>query len=199
MVRRRRTDEGVAFNPASFNTDGSLIDQQHERLCREYVANFNQTAAYIAAGYKPANRGQARMNASLVFADQNIQARIRALTESTRDRLEVEATAIAQKYKAIAFAEMGEFFDDKGNPLSIEKVPKMSRHAIKKWKISHRTVEIAGEPITDVTTDIELHDPKSALDKLALYCGLDKNALIVAAEQQGLTIMEASDWNEPDE
>jgi phage terminase small subunit len=189
-------------NETAFNKDGSLKETQHEKFCLEYLKDGNLTSAYYRAGYSPTARTTAGVMASRLFKNDNIQARIQALCASTCDRLGIEALAIIERYKAIGFSELGEFYDNNDDLLPIRDVPRRARLALKKRKTKKRIIREGENSGVEIEQEIEMYDPKPALDKLAFYAGLDMNALIQVAKEKGLTLIQSEEQSadaNPDE
>ena len=62
-----------------------LKDEQWEIFCQEYVVDFNGTRAAIKAGYTPKS---ARVQANRLLTNDNIQRRIKELTQKKVERIE---------------------------------------------------------------------------------------------------------------
>ena len=70
-----------------------LENPRWERFCQLYAVDGNASAAYRNAGYHPKNDASAWNSASRLLGNDEVQARIRELTEEARARAEQNAIA----------------------------------------------------------------------------------------------------------
>ena len=86
----------------------SAIDRLPKRqamFAREYLVDFNGAAAAIRAGY--AERG-AKVQASRMLTNPNLQAAIRQLVDDRTQRLQIDADEVVRTWQTIATADPNE-------------------------------------------------------------------------------------------
>ena len=66
-----------------------LKNDQHEKFVQELVKGASQTDAYAAAGYKADNRDAAKVSASRLLTNVNVQERLKELQEKAVERTEM--------------------------------------------------------------------------------------------------------------
>lgn len=66
-----------------------LKNDQHEKFVQELVKGASQTDAYAAAGYKADNRDAAKVSASRLLTNANVQQRLKELQENATQRTEM--------------------------------------------------------------------------------------------------------------
>lgn len=138
-------------------------------------ANGNGAEAARIAGYR-----DCRVAPTRLLANASIQAAISRRVASAA----LTANEVLARISDLASASLGDFLDidEHGHRVTLLKGKRRGRlHTLKKIKVKSRTFTARGDegPTTEVETEIELHDPQAALDKLAKYHGLyarDKTA-----------------------
>jgi phage terminase small subunit len=154
------------------------LNTQQQLFVEHYLKLNNATQAAIAAGYseKTAYSQGARllkhaevasqmrvrtgsaMQAAKAEADAVVETSARAVVTAR-----MEADEVLTKLTTIARGDVKPFLASIGVNMP-EEAP---THLIRRVKIKTRTVKDAdGEPITETETELELHDPLSALNML---------------------------------
>ncbi len=100
-----------------------LENEQWEIFCHEYVVDFNGTQAAIKAGYTPKS---ARVQANRLLTNDNIQRRIKELTQKKVERIEYTQDDVMRDLlevknrcmRAVPVKFMGKpVFDENGQPI----------------------------------------------------------------------------------
>ena len=78
-------------------------NSRHERFCREYLTDLNGTRAAIAAGY--AKKG-AKVRASELLTNRNVQALLARLTKQHADKLDLSTEKVLFELSSLGFSNM---------------------------------------------------------------------------------------------
>ena len=78
-------------------------NSRHERFCREYLKDLNGTRAAIAADY--AKKG-AKVRASELLTNRNIQALLAKLTKHQADKLDLSTEKVLTELSSMGFSNM---------------------------------------------------------------------------------------------
>jgi phage terminase small subunit len=127
-----------------------------ERFCREYIIDRNGTRAHQRAFCSAYNT--ARTEASKLLAKTNIARRIEELEEARRERLDITADRVLQRLAMLAFANVRDFYDDRGELIPIHELDHDVAAAISSFET------IGGK--SGIVTKVKLHDQKAALELL---------------------------------
>lgn len=92
-----------------------------------YVVDLNATQAAIKAGYA---QKSAAVTASKLLKNAGIEAAIAATKKKQADRLEVKAERVLLELARIAWVDIREAQDDKGNWLPLHEWPENIRRAV---------------------------------------------------------------------
>jgi phage terminase small subunit len=136
----------------------------------EYCQDFNATQAAIRAGYSP--------NSAAESACENLKkSNVKAAIDEYLDALSMGKGEAAKRLTAWGrgtFEPFVERDEDQGLVLKLDKPEALANiHLIKKLKQTKRVTKIDDEVIAiDYTTEIELHDPMAAVDKIAKIRGM---------------------------
>jgi phage terminase small subunit len=144
------------------------LTPKQQRFVGEYLIDLNASAAAIRAGYsaKAANQTGPRMlvNAGVAEAVKLGKAEHLARTELTADRVLAELGRIA-------FSNITNLFDEKGNFRPIHTLTAEQAAAIGAFEVIKKNAE-AGDGRIDVIHKIRMLDKVRALEILAKYFGL---------------------------
>ncbi len=77
------------------------MNSRHEVFAREYVKDLNGTRAAIAAGYA---KKSARISASRLLTNANVQALLAKLTKKQADKLDLDAEKVLTELSKRAFS-----------------------------------------------------------------------------------------------
>lgn len=140
-----------------------------ERFVEEYLIDFNGTQAAIRAGYAPKS---AASRAWRLLQRHEVQVAISAQREMLVQVAQVTQEEVVEGYRNIAFFDPAECFDESGNILRLDKMPKAVRYAIASIDVERRR-EGRGEENEVITVKkIRFWPRPDALDALGRYLGL---------------------------
>ena len=139
--------------------DQSLeLTPKQARFCAEYFVDLNATQAALRAGYSRATAENGKLMASpnIRRALQQRSAELNAEHELARHRIFTEL-------EKIAFATMGDYFDDAGKPKPLNLVGADAKAALGSY---HLTETDKGSSVR-----IRLNNKLAALEKMARHIG----------------------------
>lgn len=131
-------------------------------------ADGNATAAARIAGY-----GQPQSVGPRLLANQRVQS----LISRHCDQAAMSANEVLARLSEFASADIGEYIEEQPDgtvKMLLAKAKKAGRtRVIKKIKVTKKTFTSSrGDVEEEMTTELELHSPLVALDKLAQHHGL---------------------------
>jgi len=109
----------------------SLAPMQ-DAFCREYLKDLCGQDAAIRAGY---SEKSAKTQASMLLAEDHIQARIAELNRDRLARVQVESDTVLRELLRIATSDIGEAFKDDGSLKPLKDIPTDVRRAIQSIEI----------------------------------------------------------------
>jgi len=126
-------DERGARTPDPFAL-GIKRPRSHLRVqfAVEYLKDFNATQAAIRAGYS--DRTAASQGQRLLKSPSVQRAIADAGTKSLK-KSEISRERWREELEAIAFVDLGNFFDQRGSPLPIKRIPEENRRALMSFEI----------------------------------------------------------------
>jgi phage terminase small subunit len=145
-------------------TDKEQLTLQQQRFCDEYLVSFNAVKAAIKAGY---SENTARKCELLHLP--KVQAYLQAGMQRTSERLEITHDMILRELAKVAFANMGDYYDENAVLKPINQLTHDQKAAISHYQLIDCIgdyQERAGE-----ISKIKLHNKLSALDKIARHVG----------------------------
>jgi phage terminase small subunit len=137
------------------------LTPKQQRFCDEYLTDMNATRAALAAGYSKATA----MNGQLMQIPK-IRAYIEHHTRQAANVMEVSRFELLRELSRIAFANMGDYFDDEGKLKPMQQLSTDQKAAI--WNI-RITENDKGSSMT-----LRLNNKLSAIEKLAKHLGFYK-------------------------
>ena len=151
---------------------------RHELFCREYIkgdaagrGQLNGTQAAIRAGYSP---DRARVTASELLADEEIQNRIAELAEARNQKLEIDANTIIIELLRMLTADVAQALNEDGTVKPVHEIPIDVRRAISSFE-----QEETGSAKTIVRTKIRFWSKEKAAELLGKHLTLFKEVLKV--------------------
>lgn len=155
-----------------------LTDQQ-QLFCREFIVDFNGKKAGIRAGMPEAG---AAAQASRLLTERKVTDYIHELFTERAARTDVNADRVLLELSNIGFSDLHDFIDIDGSGClevkDLRTVPRSKRRAIKSIKQKKRIVsggtnkEGGEDTILESTTEIQLWDKLSAIDKIMKHLGM---------------------------
>lgn len=112
------------------------LEPRQERFCQEYVKDLNGTQAAIRAGYsaKTANEQASRM-----LANVNVAARVAELQQTVAEKAGVTALGLLTELRRVAYGDMRNFFNDKGQLLPIPELSDDAAAMLASIEVERRT------------------------------------------------------------
>lgn len=148
---------------------GKELSPEHERFCREFIIDDNQTRAYMRV-YPDTKYFSAAASATRLLKDDKITDRILTLRDERNKRLEVSADRVLSELAKVAFSDPRKMFDDKGGLIPIHEMDADQAAIIS--SIEHESIitgrgEDRGE--VGMVTKIKTNDKLKALELLGRY------------------------------
>lgn len=168
----------------------SGLTPRQEEFCRQYVIDFNATAAYKKAGYRARSDNSAAAGASELLRNSKIQAYISRLQQQRSQRTEITADRVLQEIAAIAFSDVTDVISFTNGSVAVSDSSRLDKRV---------TAAIAEVSCTDgemgSTVKVKLHDKKAALQLAAKHVGLlgDYEGAIATLRLYGVPIKRIGD------
>jgi phage terminase small subunit len=141
------------------------LNDRQRRFAEEYCVDFNGTQAAIRAGY---SADTARQQAWRMLTNVNISAAI----EHLKKQLTMSSEEAAIRLTRMGRGSIEPFLSEEGDLNLTSEAAQANLHLVKKAKTTKRVERIDGVPVADIiSTEIELHDAKDAIDKILQYHG----------------------------
>jgi len=154
----------------------ALDNPKHERLCQEYLIDLNQTEAAKRAKYSAHTAAQ---QASRLFSNVKIQARIAELKAERNERTRVTQDRVVKELAMLGFSDLQNYISI--DPLTgvikakgFEDMPAGESRALKSIKEDRAIKEDAdGKGVTVYDkVSFTMHDKIRALEILARHLGM---------------------------
>ena len=192
---------------------GKGLTDKQAAFAREYVIDFNASAAALRAGYSQRTAGR---TAAELMQDARVKAEIQRLTAAKAARASMEADEVVEQLVNIVRSDisdvmtwgMAEVEDGEGLPLTLPNGDAILRPTISIIDSSRLPRSITGAIAEVSMTDkgtfkVKMHDKGAAIDKLMRHLGMFEKdnkqvadglaMLIQAAQGSALPIAEADD------
>ncbi len=137
---------------------------QQQRFCDEYLVSFNAFQSALKAGY---SENTARKCELLHLP--KVQAYLKAGMAKTAERLEITHDKILHEFAKVAFANMGDYYDENAVLKPMNQLTPDQKAAIKDYQLIDAVGDY-GERAGELSK-IKLHNKLSALDKIARHTG----------------------------
>ena len=102
------------------HTTVNKLTPKQARFVQEYLIDFNGTDAAIRSGY---SKRSARVIAQTLLAKPHIAAAVAKARDKVSQKLEVTVERIVREAAAVAFSDLRELYDDKGQLLPVHLWP----------------------------------------------------------------------------
>ena len=143
-------------------TTNQTLTLQQQRFCDEYLVSFNAYRAALNAGY---SENTAR-KAELLHLPK-VQAYLKRVMNKTADRLQITHDMILRELAKVAFANMGNYYNEHGVLKPMTELTPDEKAAINQYQVLDATDD-DGRHIGELSR-IKLHNKMSALDKIARH------------------------------
>jgi phage terminase small subunit len=143
------------------------LSYKQQKFCEEYLLNFNAYRAALSAGYtdNTARKGD-------LLHVPKIQAYLKEAMKRSAARAELTHDMLLRELMKVAFCNMGNYYDDRGNPKRMHQLTDDEKSAISYFQLADVTEDdghIRGEMFK-----IKLHNKMAAIDKLCKHTGFYK-------------------------
>lgn len=192
---------------------GKGLTDKQAAFAREYVIDFNASAAAMRAGYSQRTAGRI---AAELMQDARVQAEIQRLTAAKASRASMEADEVVEQLVNIVRSDisdvmtwgMAEVEDAEGLPVTLPNGDAILRPNVTVFNSADLPRSITGAIAEVSMTDkgtfkVKMHDKGAAIDKLMRHLGMFEKdnkqvadglaMLIQAAQGSALPIAEADD------
>ena len=149
----------------------SKLTPKQDRFCREYMIDLNATQAAIRSGY---SKKTAKEQAYGLLTKLHIQQRVTELNRKRQEATGITAEKVLREAARIAFADVGEAFNDDGSLKLIHEIPKDIRRAmsslevVENWEYNEEgEKEISGE-----LKKVKFWSKDKQIENLFKHCGL---------------------------
>lgn len=143
----------------------------------EYAVDRNGTQAYLKA-FPKSTYATANVESHRLLRKPSVKAEVKAALRAHARRCRIDAQRVLRELAAIAFADVGEAFEDGTHgglpsPRPLGKMPKATRRAIQSVKVKRRVISSSNDEDYEVQEiEYKFADKLSALDKLCKHLGL---------------------------
>ena len=158
------------------------LNKRHQLFVAAYLKDKNGRQAAVAAGYAPKN---AAITASKLLTNPNIQKEVEAALTRVTDKAEVTAARVLQEISRLAFVDMNQMYDEKGQLLPLHKMPEDVRRALA--GVESEEVRIGGKVRARVKK-VRMTSKERALEMLAKHFKL-LTEVVESKNQTAVTIV----------
>jgi phage terminase small subunit len=159
--------------------DNETLTYQQQRFCDEYLVCFNAYKAALNAGY---SESMAR-KAELLHLPK-IKAYIERAMAQTGARLQISHDMILRELAKVAFASMGDYYNEHGVLIPMNQLTPDQRAAIQQYQVLDAD-DGQGNQIDELSR-VKLHNKMVALDRIARHTGFYLNG--TKSKEQGVRI-----------
>jgi phage terminase small subunit len=143
------------------------LSYKQQKFCEDYLLSFNAYRAALSAGYtdNTARKGD-------LLHVPKIQAYLKEAMKRSAARAELTHDMLLRELMKVAFCNMGNYYDDRGNPKRMHQLTDDEKSAISYFQLADVTEDdghIRGEMFK-----IKLHNKMAAIDKLCKHTGFYK-------------------------
>jgi len=137
---------------------------KQQRFCQEYIKDFNGSRAAIEVGWA---KKSARITASKLLTNPNVQDYIAELQSKRAERTEVTVDKVVTELAKLAFSNMGDFVDVQDKKVSMTDFSDLTRDQLACVAEVSETVSKIG-----VTVRFKLHDKTKNLELLGRHLAM---------------------------
>jgi phage terminase small subunit len=144
------------------------VTPKQERFIAEYLIDLNATQAAIRAGYSPKT---AASQGERLLRNAEIQATVSAKQSQQLARADLTATRVLEEMRRLAFSDVRELFDEKGNLRPIHTLTPEQSACISGLEVIIKNAK-AGDGATDTVHKVKVWDKPKVLDMLGKHFGI---------------------------
>ena len=145
-------------------TMNEQLTLQQQRFCDEYLVSFNAYQSALKAGY---SESTARKCGLLHLP--KVQAYLQDAMKRTSERLEITHDMILREFAKVAFASIGDYYDENGVLKPINQLTPDEQAALACYQVSN-SGDGSGKRVGGISC-IKLYNKLTALDKIARHTG----------------------------
>lgn len=136
---------------------------KHKLFVKEYLTDFNASAAYIRAGYKASPAaGQA---AHELLKKPEIQAALANELGAVMKKVDLTVDRVLDEFMKIAFSNLEDYITFGPDGIAVQALDKAGRDKL----AAVSEVVLTTDPLGTTTTKFKLYNKMSALDSLGKY------------------------------
>jgi hypothetical protein len=142
--------------------DTNQLTFKQQKFCNEYLVSFNAYQAALLAGYSENTARKAE-----ILHMPMVQTYLRQVMNKAAARAEITHELLLNEYRKIAFANMGDYFDFRGNNKRMCELTDDEKAALSYYHIADITEDdgfVRGQ-----VCKIKLHNKMAALDRIARH------------------------------
>ena len=143
------------------------LKDRHKRFCERYILDFNGTKSYQEV-YPNASESTARVNASLLLTNTNIQAYIKQLQNELQEQAGISRLMVLQEQVKLAFNSIADFHNSWLSRKEFEDLTEEQKSCISDIEVKS-VVTKAGR--ISKCVKIKLYDRQKALDAICRMLG----------------------------
>lgn len=152
---------------------------KHARFVAEYLVDLNATQAAIRAGYSPKT---AHVIGPRLLGNVAVSAAIQEGQAKRLKKLDITAERVLSEMATIAFSDIRNVFDDRGNLRLVNELPDDVAPAIASVEVARERVTRLGDgdsgiKVEECVIKVRAWDKVKALELLAKNLGLLKDRL----------------------
>jgi phage terminase small subunit len=142
------------------------LTPKQEAFCREYLIDLNGTQAAIRAGYSAKG---AHVQAAQLLSNPKVQAFANKLKADRSERTEITADRVLLEIGRLAFADIRNVFDEKGNLLPVHLLPAEIAASVSSIEVVTSKVPGGGPSEVEHTAKIKFWDKRGSLELLGKH------------------------------
>lgn len=151
-------------------------EKQYRIFAQEYIIKFNGTESAIKAGYA---KKSARVTASKLLTQDNIQELIRHNMEKREKRTEITGDMVVKELAKTAFMQESDFYHDNGDVKKLSELTDNQKAALSSY--GFKSINIGNGDFIDVPV-FKAQDKTKSLELLGRHFGLFNDKLKVEGE-----------------
>lgn len=120
-----------------------MLNERERAFCREYLKDFNASAAYTRAGYTSVSEGSRRRAASALLGTDRVTAELARLKALVAEKWSSDVDELREFWKGLVAADLVQLFDaDKWTIKEPGKIPDALRPFIQSVSVTAKGVSV---------------------------------------------------------
>ncbi len=170
-------------------------NSRHDRFCREYLKDLNGTRAAIAAGYA---KKSAKVTASQLLTNPNVQALLAELTKKHADKLDLSAEKVLSELSSVGFSNMLDYMKitEEGDAyVDLSRLTREKAGAVLEITVDEYTEGKGKDARKIKRTKFKLADKIRALELLGKYLKLFTEKMALSGPDGGPPKIKVTIWD----